>query len=284
MWYWQWECADAAVEVWDFPASAACPEPQQWRQRRWRFNDREVSLVGFLWWKITGSLSAPPLSLWMRVYTGSEASMWRSLRKREAARRLDTTWYLQLIFNYTFKSVCLTFSWMKSFKVLLRLAVLCTFSSVQADTAYQRRVFLCSNQLMISSSVIYSLHLLLSLTVFLRACRSKPPPSFPVAPWAISGNIFNLWNQSRVIDRDVWHKGESSLVWSLKKKKKKFKNGPACVTLFFVLFCFLVFLWSDARKRKKKAGTKREKRNNRPPEQKRCEKTRFYLNNPKEAV
>lgn len=108
MWYWQWECADAIVEVWDFPASAACPEPQQWRQRRWRFNDREVSLVGFLWWKITGSLSAPPLSLWMRVYTGSKASMWRSLRKREAARRLDTTWYLQLIFNYTFKSVCLS--------------------------------------------------------------------------------------------------------------------------------------------------------------------------------
>lgn len=218
MWYWQWECADAAVEVWDFPACAACPEPQQWRQRRWRFNDREVSLVGFLWWKITGSLSAPPLSLWMRVYTGSEASIWRSLRKREAARRLDTTWYLQLIFNYTFKSVCLTFSWMKSFKVLLRLAVLCTFSSVQADTAYQRHVFLCSNQPMIPSNVIYSLHLLLSLTVFLRACRSKPHPSFPAAPAAVSGNIFNLWNQSRVIDRDVWHKGESSLVWSKKKK------------------------------------------------------------------
>lgn len=32
-------------------------------QRRCRFNDREVSLVKSLWWKITGSVSAPPLSL-----------------------------------------------------------------------------------------------------------------------------------------------------------------------------------------------------------------------------
>lgn len=214
MWYWQWECADAIVEVWDFPASAACPEPQQWRQRRWRFNDREVSLVGFLWWKITGSLSAPPLSLWMRVYTGSKASMWRSLRKREAARRLDTTWYLQLIFNYTFKSVCLSHFQLNEIFQSSSQTRRALHVQLTAGRYSQRRVFLCSNQLMISSSVIYSLHLLLSLTVFLRACRSKPPPSFPVVPWAISGNIFNLWNQSRVIDRDVWHKGESSLVWS----------------------------------------------------------------------
>lgn len=176
MWYWQWECVDAAVEVWDFPSCAACPEPQQWRQRRWRFNDREVSLVGFLWWKITGSLSAPPLSLWMRVYTGSEASMWRSLRKREAARRLDTTWYLQLIFNYTFKSVCLTFSWRKSFKVLLRLAVLCTFSSVQADTAYQMHVFLCSNQCNLQfTSVIVS-------QCFPQSLSEQTPSVFPSCP------------------------------------------------------------------------------------------------------
>lgn len=78
-------------------------------QRRSPFNDREVSLVRSLWWKITGSLWATPLSLWMRVYIGSQASMWGSLRNGDAAKlqkELDllfnTIWYLQeqIIFYY----------------------------------------------------------------------------------------------------------------------------------------------------------------------------------------
>lgn len=83
-------------------------------QPRCCYNDREVSLVRFLWWKITGSLSATPLSLWMRVYIGSEASMCGSLKKHEAAKQQKRqfgaagTWsavQLNTLFSAT---VCLT--------------------------------------------------------------------------------------------------------------------------------------------------------------------------------